>query len=71
MTTIIFVLRTISKVTMMIRGDTSSVHVVQLEILPGIFSRHSGIYGAPYRSSLPSPMTPRYTQLNLFSGKKE
>ena len=41
---------------MMIRGDPSSVYVVQLEILPGMFSR-GGVMGAGhiYRSSMPSP----------------
>ena len=64
----------VDRVTMMIRGDPSSVYVVQLEILPGMFSR-SGLMGVGhiYRSSMPSPnfssatarrMIPRQQQIS-------
>ena len=44
------------KVTMMIRGDPSAVYVVQLEILPGMYSRSGAMgVGHLYRSSMPSP----------------
>ena len=47
----------------MIRGDPSTVYVVQLEILPGMYSR-SGVMGAGhiYRSSMPSPNFSTMTQ---------
>ena len=55
------------QVTMMIRGDPTTVYVVQLEILPGMYSR-SGAMGAGhiYRSSMPSPNFSTMTQRLTF-----
>ena len=43
----------VEKVTAMIRGDPASSCVVQLEILPGMFSRNGGLI---YRSAISSPL---------------
>ena len=47
----------VEDVTKLIRGDPESTCIVQLEILPGMFSRSStgSQLSSSYRSSIPSP----------------